>query len=115
MRLLAGPARLPCLPSSPADAERCSPPRLSAPARAAAYSPRPGTPAAEWDNQVADLIKADRLNRLNAVVNRVAEERAQRFAGRDLEVLVEGPNPRDPSMVRQCGGAGGGDCGGGRC
>eukprot|EP00983_Pelagomonas_calceolata_P129020 1161568-Pelagomonas_calceolata.AAC.15 len=30
----------------------------------AAYSPRPNTPAAEWDNQVADLIKADRLNRL---------------------------------------------------
>ncbi|KAI7842407.1 hypothetical protein COHA_004046 [Chlorella ohadii] len=65
----------------------------------AAYSPRPGTPAATWDNQVADLIKSDRLNRLNAVVNRVAEERAQRFAGRDLEVLVEGPNPRDSSQA----------------
>lgn len=36
--------------------------------------------------QVADLIKMDRLNRLNRVVNEVAEERAQRFAGRDLEV-----------------------------
>jgi tRNA-2-methylthio-N6-dimethylallyladenosine synthase len=47
----------------------------------AAYSPRPNTPAAEWVDQVADLIKADRLNRLNAVVNEVAEERAQRFAG----------------------------------
>ena len=30
----------------------------------------------------------DRLNRLNAVVNEVAEERAQRFAGRNLEVCV---------------------------
>jgi tRNA-2-methylthio-N6-dimethylallyladenosine synthase len=60
----------------------------------AAYSPRPNTPAALVDNQVADLIKADRLNRLNEVVNIVAEERAQRFAGRTLEVLVEGPNPR---------------------
>lgn len=29
----------------------------------AAYSPRPNTPAAEWDNQVADLVKQDRLNR----------------------------------------------------
>ncbi len=29
----------------------------------AAYSPRPNTPAAEWPNQVADLIKGDRLNR----------------------------------------------------
>lgn len=47
----------------------------------AAYSPRPNTPAAQWQDQVADLVKADRLNRLNAVVNEVAEERAQRFTG----------------------------------
>lgn len=47
----------------------------------AAYSPRPNTPAARAPEQVADLIKADRLNRLNKVVNAVAEERAQRFAG----------------------------------
>ncbi|GBF98767.1 tRNA (N6-isopentenyl adenosine(37)-C2)-methylthiotransferase [Raphidocelis subcapitata] len=65
----------------------------------AAYSPRPNTPAAEWENQVADLIKADRLNRLNAVVNEVATERSQRFLGRDLEVLVEGVNPRDPAQA----------------
>ena len=52
----------------------------------AAYSPRPATPAAAWTGQLADLIKLDRLNRLNAVVNEVAEERAQRFAGRELEV-----------------------------
>lgn len=65
----------------------------------AAYSPRPGTPAAVRSDQVADLIKADRLRRLNEVVNEVAEERAQRFMGRDLEVLVEGENPRDPSQA----------------
>ena len=52
----------------------------------AAYSPRPGTPAAAWTGQLADLVKLDRLNRLNAVVNEVAEERAQRFLGRALEV-----------------------------
>jgi len=49
-------------------------------------------------DQVADLVKADRLQRLNEVVNAVAEERAQRFMGRELEVLVEGPNPRNPSL-----------------
>jgi tRNA-2-methylthio-N6-dimethylallyladenosine synthase len=65
----------------------------------AAYSPRPGTPAAARADQVADLVKADRLVRLNAVANEVAEERAQRFAGRALEVLVEGPNPRDPGQA----------------
>ncbi|PNW76491.1 hypothetical protein CHLRE_11g467633v5 [Chlamydomonas reinhardtii] len=65
----------------------------------AAYSPRPNTPAAEWENQVADLIKADRLNRLNKVVMEVATERAQRFQGRTLEVLVEGPNPKNPAQA----------------
>ncbi len=38
--------------------------------------------------QVADFIKADRLNRLNAVVNRTAEERAQRFLHKTLEVIL---------------------------
>jgi len=36
--------------------------------------------------QVADFIKSDRLNRLNAVANAVAEERAQRFQYQTLEV-----------------------------
>eukprot|EP00878_Enallax_costatus_P028417 GHUV01030695.1.p2 GENE.GHUV01030695.1~~GHUV01030695.1.p2 ORF type:complete len:112 (+),score=29.25 GHUV01030695.1:725-1060(+) len=49
--------------------------------------------------QVADLIKADRLNRLNAVVTEVATERAQRFLHRTLEVLVEGVNPRNSSQA----------------
>jgi tRNA-2-methylthio-N6-dimethylallyladenosine synthase len=48
---------------------------------------------------VADLIKSDRLNRLNAVVLEVATERAQRFQGRTLEVLVEGVNPRNPAQA----------------
>ena len=52
----------------------------------AAYSPRPSTPAALWENQVADLIKVDRLHRLNRIVNEVAEERAQRFVGSVAQV-----------------------------
>jgi len=65
----------------------------------AAYSPRPNTPAAEWDNQVADLIKADRLNRLNRVVMEVASERSQRFLNRTFEVLVEGVNPKNSNQA----------------
>ena len=52
----------------------------------AAYSPRPATPAAAWTGQLADMVKLDRLNRLNVIAHEVAEERAQRFLGRDLEV-----------------------------
>lgn len=43
-------------------------------------------PQTAFHSQVADLIKNDRLNRLNAVVNEVVEERAQRFLGSELEV-----------------------------
>lgn len=39
------------------------------------------------------------MNRLNAVVLEVATERAQRFQGRTLEVLVEGVNPRNPNQA----------------
>ena len=65
----------------------------------AAYSPRPNTDAAEWDNQVADLIKADRLNRLNRLCLEVAGELSQRHVGSVEEVLVEGPNPKDANQV----------------
>ena len=65
----------------------------------AAYSPRPGTPAALWENQVPEDVKADRLQRLNHLVGVKAAERSQRYAGRIEEVLVEGENPRDPSQV----------------
>lgn len=75
----------------------------------AAYSARPNTPAAEWEEQVADLVKADRLNRLNAVVQEVATERAQRFLGRTLEVLVEGANPRPKPKPAGAGGAADGE------
>eukprot|EP00850_Spirogloea_muscicola_P017046 SM000142S00560 [mRNA] locus=s142:290061:294112:- [translate_table: standard] len=60
----------------------------------AAYSPRPGTPAAEWDNQVAELIKMDRLQRINRLVIEHAMERNQRYSGRVEKVLVEKPNPK---------------------
>jgi tRNA-2-methylthio-N6-dimethylallyladenosine synthase len=65
----------------------------------AAYSPRPGTPAALWENQVSEVEKADRLQRLNHLVAQKAEERSQRYFGRIETVLVEGQNPKDPKQV----------------
>ena len=41
----------------------------------AAYSPRPNTPAANWPNQVEDHIKVERLQELNALVERKAKQR----------------------------------------
>jgi tRNA-2-methylthio-N6-dimethylallyladenosine synthase len=64
------------------------------------YSPRRGTEAAGLPDQVPHEIKVERLQRLVEVVQRRAHERAGRFVGRTLEVLVEGPSRTDPSRLR---------------
>ncbi|MEH2406406.1 tRNA (N6-isopentenyl adenosine(37)-C2)-methylthiotransferase MiaB [Nostoc sp.] len=65
----------------------------------AAYSPRPGTPAALWDNQLSEEIKSDRLQRLNHLGNLKVAERSQRYFGRIESVLVEDQNPKDKTQV----------------
>ena len=65
----------------------------------AAYSPRPGTPAALWENQLSEEVKSDRLQRLNHLVNTKAAERSQRYLNRIEEVLVEDQNPKNPEQV----------------
>jgi tRNA-2-methylthio-N6-dimethylallyladenosine synthase len=64
------------------------------------YSPRRGTEAADLPEQVPHEVKVERLQRLVEVVQRRAHERAGRFVGRTLEVLVEGPSRTDPSRLR---------------
>jgi tRNA-2-methylthio-N6-dimethylallyladenosine synthase len=65
----------------------------------AAYSPRPGTPAALWTNQLSEEVKSDRLQRINHLVNIKAYERSQRYFGRIEEVLVEDQNLKDKTQV----------------
>ncbi|MFM1843726.1 MAG: hypothetical protein RLZZ490_2469 [Cyanobacteriota bacterium] len=65
----------------------------------AAYSPRPGTPAALWDNQLPEAVKDDRLQRLNHLASTQAMEKSERYLGRIEEVLVEGQNHKDPGQV----------------
>jgi tRNA-2-methylthio-N6-dimethylallyladenosine synthase len=65
------------------------------------FSPRRGTEAAEMtDGLVPHDVKVERMQRLVEVVQRRAHERAQRFVGRTLDVLVEGPSRTDPSRLR---------------
>ena len=65
----------------------------------AAYSPRPGTPAAIWEGQLSEEVKSDRLQRINRAVAQSAAERSQRYLGRVEEVLVETVNPKRPDQV----------------
>jgi tRNA-2-methylthio-N6-dimethylallyladenosine synthase len=64
------------------------------------YSPRRETEAARMPDQISHEVKVARMERLVEVIQRQARQRAQRFVGRTLEVLVEGPSRTDPSRVR---------------
>jgi len=65
------------------------------------FSPRRGTEAAAiTDGVVPHPVKVARMEQLVELVQRKARERAQRFVGRTLEVLVEGPSRTDPERLR---------------
>lgn len=64
------------------------------------YSPRRGTEAATFTDQIPHEVKRERMSRLVELVQQHATERANRFVGRDVEVLVEGRSRKDPDKVR---------------
>lgn len=65
----------------------------------AAYSPRPNTPAAVWENQLPDEIKIDRLQRINVLNLEHAATRRSRMLNRVVEVLVEERNVKVPTQL----------------
>ncbi len=62
------------------------------------YSPRPGTPAAEMTNQVAEPVKGERLARLQAVLTRQQHGFNAHSMGRTVSVLLERPG-RKPGQL----------------
>jgi tRNA-2-methylthio-N6-dimethylallyladenosine synthase len=64
------------------------------------FSPRRETEAAGLDGQLSHAVKRERMERLLEVVQRRAAQRARRFVGREMEVLVEGPSRTDPAKLR---------------
>jgi tRNA-2-methylthio-N6-dimethylallyladenosine synthase len=61
---------------------------------AAAYSPRPGTPALRMADDVPAAVKRRRLNELLALQESIGLERNGEWLGRNVEVLVERITPR---------------------
>jgi tRNA-2-methylthio-N6-dimethylallyladenosine synthase len=55
------------------------------------YSPRPGTPAATGDDQVAEPVKVERLQRLQALLEEQQRAFNQACLGRTLDILFEKP------------------------
>jgi tRNA-2-methylthio-N6-dimethylallyladenosine synthase len=64
------------------------------------FSPRRGTEAATLGDHVPHPVQVERMQRLVEVVQRRAHDRAQRFVGRTMEVLVEGPSRHDAARLR---------------
>ena len=64
------------------------------------FSPRRETEAATLGDQVPHPVKVERMERLVELVQRRAAEQAQRFVGRELEVLVEGTSRTDETKLR---------------
>ena len=65
------------------------------------FSARRGTEAATIrDGVVPHPVKVERMQRLVELVQRHARDRAQRFVGRTLDVLVEGRSRTDPEKLR---------------
>ena len=65
----------------------------------AAYSPRPNTPAAIWTNQIPEEVKKSRLREINALVEKTARSRNQRYMNNIESVLIEGLNPKNSSQI----------------
>jgi tRNA-2-methylthio-N6-dimethylallyladenosine synthase len=62
------------------------------------YSPRPGTPAADAPDQVPEDVKAERLHRLQAAIDRQQAAFNARCRGRTFDVLFEKPG-RHPGQI----------------
>jgi tRNA-2-methylthio-N6-dimethylallyladenosine synthase len=63
------------------------------------YSPRPGTPAAEHDAQLADEVKTERLLRLQALILEQQQAFNRSCVGMTLPVLLEKPGRRAGQMI----------------
>jgi len=58
------------------------------------YSPRPGTPAAEFCDDVPEPVKKERLQRTIECQSRLTRLQGEKILGKEMEVLIEGETTR---------------------
>jgi tRNA-2-methylthio-N6-dimethylallyladenosine synthase len=63
------------------------------------YSPRTGTPAAKFQDNVTQEEKKDRLYRLNELQNQITLESNQHLKDQVVELLVEGHSKTNPEVL----------------
>ena len=59
------------------------------------YSPRPGTVAERWQDNVPAPVKAERFEEINRIHSDIQRRRNAECVGKTLKVLVEGRSARD--------------------
>jgi tRNA-2-methylthio-N6-dimethylallyladenosine synthase len=68
------------------------------------YSIRPGTPAAEMDNQLPKEVVQERFERLHTLVNEVAYQENLKLIGTEVEVLVANNEGRKDAKTERLSG-----------
>lgn len=63
------------------------------------YSTRPGTPGADLTDQVEEDVKAERLERLQALLLRQQKEFAESLVGKTMDVLLEKPGRMPEQLI----------------
>lgn len=63
------------------------------------FSPRPGTPAYHMKDSTSDQVKHERFDRLKALIDELATNRAKEFVGKTVEVLFEKVSDRNKEMI----------------
>lgn len=61
------------------------------------YSPRQGTPAAKFEDQIPEKVKHERFDRLVDEVNRCSMKKNAEYLNRTVDVMVDGPSKNDAS------------------
>ena len=63
------------------------------------YSKREGTPASIMEDNVSMEEKEERLQRLNKLVNKYAHEANEKYLGKIVKVLIEGPSDKNNKVM----------------
>ena len=63
------------------------------------YSPRPGTPAATMEDQIAPEVMDERLQRLQARITRTSSRSTAASVGRDTQILIDAQRPAPGQMI----------------
>lgn len=65
-----------------------------------AYSPRKGTPAMRWKDDIPEDVKQDRLKRLMDLQEGINAKHRHAMLGKNVEVLVEKRNFKDDALLK---------------